>query len=309
MRKFTALSMAFMLGAGFVAGAQEAYVVGPFNNYGEDLSEEWQLTKEEGADDYISFRGYVEIPAGDFEINFLVDDTYYVPATLSNEEFEFDPEWGDYFGGVVAGQANNGYFINEDWEGGEISILLDLTEGMVVFETAVSGDNQPAGELWYVRGEFNDYNPDGSALYALAPVEGENGLYTGTVEIPAGQFSFNLLSPYMGLVFIPVSLETMEIEFTDNVFEGKMDYAFEDYEYFAYWTYPDWEGGAVTITVNGNTGDITIEAVNDVETSIYINHADGEKIIYNLQGVRMSENNLSNGIYIINGKKVLVRSK
>ena len=59
-----------------------------------------------------------------------------------------------------------------------------------------------------------------------------------------------------------------------------------------------------TSTVNG---DIIEEFIADSTGVNVIGSANGKEVIYNLNGVRVDANKLSKGIYIINGKKVMVK--
>ena len=70
-------------------------------------------------------------------------------------------------------------------------------------------------------------------------------------------------------------------------------------------------GGNLTTTLQGvqtlvfNYDEMTMNFVNEAGVNSINN--DEVKVVYNLQGVRVNPENLSNGLYIINGKKVLVR--
>ncbi|MCH5238491.1 MAG: hypothetical protein J1E95_11970, partial [Muribaculaceae bacterium] len=135
----------------------------------------------------------------------------------------------------------------------------------------------------------------------------ENGVYSGTFTVESGEFSFNFLSPY-GTVFIPDSGETEEITFTDGVYNGKMDMAYEESEEAYYWEFPNWTGGEFTVTINLDENSITIEtdAEHDTDAVNALYRFTEDDAIYNLQGVKVS-NPAKGQIYIINGKKAVLR--
>lgn len=64
----------------------------------------------------------------------------------------------------------------------------------------------------------------------------------------------------------------------------------------------------VTIPETATAVYISFVAVLNTETGINgINTVNNDAVIYNLQGVRVNANNLGNGMYIVNGKKVMVK--
>ena len=73
------------------------------------------------------------------------------------------------------------------------------------------------------------------------------------------------------------------------------------------WTDANWEGGVlyVTVDLNNNKVSFSKEGTTGIES---IGEAElNNGAIYNLQGVRVDANKLTKGIYIINGKKVLIK--
>ena len=195
----------------------------------------------------------------------------------------------------------NWYLQNWDEEG-EITFTVDWDAKTLtlLYEAKVA-------DVWYIRGKFNDYNPADNSEWALNPVEDENGVYSGTFTVESGEFSFNFLSPY-GTVFIPDSGETEEITFTDGVYNGKMDMAYEESEEAYYWEFPNWTGGEFTVTINLDENSITIEtdAEHDTDAVNALYRFTEDDAIYNLQGVKVS-NPAKGQIYIINGKKAVLR--
>ena len=284
----------------------DIYISGAFNNY--DPAAEYKLTPDE--DSVYLYSGYFEVPAGEFSFNFTYgEDTYLLPAILpglaSSKDVTVVFNDNDFTGEIAEGE-NEVYWVNEDWTGGQVGVLINL-EDMTVTLQAEPASEEPVAEVWYIRGTFNDFAPAGEEKWALNPVadEEENGVYSGKFEVPAGVLTFNLLSPE-GTVFIPASIETEEMTFTDNVFTGLMDYAYDESEEAYTWTYEGWQGGEVTVTIDANSGELTVE-IPEQTSGINSILNDSVDTIYNLQGVKVSKDHLTKGIYIINGKKVLVK--
>lgn len=65
--------------------------------------------------------------------------------------------------------------------------------------------------------------------------------------------------------------------------------------------------GEYAMIVNFNSKKVVISNDNFVGIQSIGSVLNGEEVIYNLQGVRVDRNHLNKGIYIINGKKVLVK--
>lgn len=113
----------------------------------------------------------------------------------------------------------------------------------------------------YISGSFNDFNPDGNIEWALwDDEEGQAGVYFGTFDIPAGEFQFNF--EFMGVAIIPVEEESVEVEFTDNTFVGGISMGPSN----VYWTCPDWQGGQITVIVDGGEEEITIYSIPSSST-------------------------------------------
>ena len=66
--------------------------------------------------------------------------------------------------------------------------------------------------------------------------------------------------------------------------------------------------GSTIVTITGNTDIALYNATEGVDTIAVDENA--EKVIYNLQGIRINNNDINNlpaGIYVVNGKKIFVR--
>lgn len=149
-------------------------------------------------------------------------------------------------------------------------------------------------EVIYFKGTFDEWG-DGVALKA-----NEDGLYTGTVTIPASETTiefkldagndkwYGAVSTEANVTLVDGTATTLEIS------SGGKN-----------WTLNSWAGGSVVATVDWDAKTLSLvgqtSSVERIENAL-----NGEEVIYNLQGVRVSRENLKKGIYIINGKKTMV---
>lgn len=72
------------------------------------------------------------------------------------------------------------------------------------------------------------------------------------------------------------------------------------------WSFGEWTASDVEIVVNWTAKTMTLTPTKTDGVNS-INAANGEEVIYNLQGLRVNRDNLPAGIYIINGKKVAIK--
>ena len=161
------------------------------------------------------------------------------------------------------------------------------------------GEQPDPDDIWYVRCNVNNFNPNGEAQWALLPSENEdeNGIYTGKVTLTE-DFQFNLLNPY-GNVFIPMNLQTYEpenvtVEFADNAYYGNTDMAYDESEEAYVWTVAGYAGVELTIKLDLNDAYITLTLPDG--SGVQINMADGSAVYFDLQGRKVV--NPDKGIYI-----------
>ena len=137
-----------------------------------------------------------------------------------------------------------------------------ISIGLVAMTSVVSN----AQGNWYIRGPFNDYNPQENKEWALTESSSDRGVFTGTFSIPANEFEINFVNPD-GNVFVPVNLSNFAtfnqtVEFTDNKFSGNSTLAWDDYEEVYMWKCPDWKGGNLSVTIHATTNNPKIEFVS-----------------------------------------------
>ena len=280
----------------------DIYLLCGENFYGwiEDLlTEEYKFSQDEDDPNIYVLDSCPIVEEDFYAINFKYGDQYLVPVGEDDDEIVTftDNVYTSKF--VISDDDSFGWTYN-NWLGGEISVQLNFETMTIIIQR-----ESEIEDIYYLRGPFNNYDPAGSETWALNPVENDNGVYYGEFEILAGEFEFNLLSP-IG-VMIPGEINSVEMSFDNNVFAGSMDLAYDDEEEAMTWSYPKWEGGVIAVTVDANAYDaLTVKILDDYSAIKKIESVNGEDVIYNLQGVRVN-NPVKGGIYVINGKKVILK--
>lgn len=172
----------------------------------------------------------------------------------------------------------------------------------------------------YLSGPFNYYGMTGfSDKWELTSEDGD--VYTGTFDIPSEKLIFNITNyiedgnyTIFGSRAREGSRVSFEFEEGDGCFEASMAYAGE-----GDWAWEDWPGGAVTfridlsletpvVTVTTFVNPMTGEIIGDDTGIDMIINNEAELKIYNLQGIRVSPEDLKSGLYIVNGKKIIIRN-
>ena len=192
--------------------------------------------------------------------------------------------------------------------------IIVLSLGLSLAASAFA--TEPSGKL-YLSGPFNYYGFMGSfsEKWELKKVSEDANIYSGSFNIPADKLIFNITDF--------TDEDTYHI-YGSKVREGNrvnFDFIEEEGEFTAEltyegsgdWSYPEWPGGLIIF-------EIDMDAENPVVTlSTNINPETGEagikmifngesdKPIYDLKGNRVNLSDAKNGIYILNGKKVIVK--
>lgn len=167
----------------------------------------------------------------------------------------------------------------------------------------------------YLVGKINDWaapveeNAEKFADYVLTPTQEGSEIYTGEFEFNAGTFNgFRFYSSLDGWNNSSIGAqendEMMTFVFTDNQYTGSLVMGGK-----GSWQLPDDFEGKITMTVNleEQTVNYVAEVYNGIE-NILIDAAAGVKV-YTIDGRHVnadSINDLEPGLYIVNGRKVLV---
>lgn len=238
------------------------------------------------------------------------------------------------YGNNVAVQMNfmknGGRWIVENWDGGDVTVKVNLNNNTVEFTSSLFGS------VIYVVGLFTGwvepyfYNSEYYKDYVLEETAPGTGVYEHTFEIPAGEAEFRFykdLTGWNGGASFGCMVEDYPTEFTmtDGVFFGSIQRGKGS------WYFPDWDGGRMKMTVDLNYGggvtfrDMDNSGIEGVELTpisivpgvgcVTVSGADSV-VIYNTMGVQVANETivgdavtiqLPAGLYIVNGVKVIVK--
>lgn len=167
------------------------------------------------------------------------------------------------------------------------------TEGMLTTQNAGAGKITEAGRyeitinmesmaytvkhlanVVYIVGQPNGWNIDNDALY-LSETANSSNIYSGVLKIEAGQFMFRLYSQLGNWDKSSIGSQdadaSIDIAFNDagvyegDIFQGGVNCSSGK----GNWNVPNWEGGAVEITVDLNTNKIVMKKA-PVNSGIYL---------------------------------------
>lgn len=181
------------------------YLVGTCSEWSMSLTEtlkNWRLYEDDKAIGSKIYSGVFNIPAGDLLFRFYTEldgnwDTFsYGPANnhggdavdsdgAQNIECHFNAE-GSFSDGIKATKDN---FHFPDWDGGEVTIVVDMSKEDAMTVTMTRGSHKPVVTNYaYMVGNNGGWaTRDAGSVYEdwkLAD-EGVTGVYTGTFRMPA----------------------------------------------------------------------------------------------------------------------------
>ncbi|MCH5223064.1 MAG: hypothetical protein J1E82_03410 [Muribaculaceae bacterium] len=300
------VSTLLLEGSSFAAqGDPYWYVRGAFNDYAPDFNDEWALMDDDEGDANV-YSGTFSVPAGEFSFNLMnSEEQIFVPmnksmyttpmvVTFTDNVFKGNSSlaWDDY--------EESYYWTCPEWEGGQITISVNA-----------SGNN-PSITIYAIP-EVNEYNDnytistlenDVLAIYWTdnvddiwyqegdAYIETEAGNDITLKKALSGQEGVVYLidsDPY-GLNIDLKALNLSEGDYTLVIPAGYLQIVTNDYEDFLL-------NPEIRYEFKVNSTKVTaLQNSNEV------------KSVFNLQGVKVDPNKLSNGIYIINGKKVIIQN-
>ena len=292
-------------------------IAGNFNDYDPAGLEIWDLGYE-GDEIY---RGTFDLPAGDVE--FFISQNggmqKLVPGVVTDGEVEpseenvtVELENGFYSGTLAQTSFGAGNWVIENWEGGALEVTVDMANNTITITT--EGYEPAVRTDLYIVGNFNDWASYGMDIWQLNWT-GEGEVYSTTTPYldPREALEFNIEAMGGNMVIVPGAEvdgdvdpmdESVVVVMNNNTFSGLFaQTSISDGQ----WVIEDWAGGYLQVTIDFATNVVTISV--DSTTGVNsINSSDlNNAVIYNLNGVRVDANKLTKGIYIINGKKVLVK--
>lgn len=182
------------------------YLVGTPSEWSMQLTEtlkNWRLYEDDKAIGSKIYTGVFNIPAGDVLFRFYTEldgnwDTFcYGPANNHNGDAvasdgafnitcEFNAD-GEFTDGIKATKDN---FHFPNWDGGQVTIIVDMSKEDAMTVTMVRGEHKPVVSNYaYMVGNNGGWVvPDAESVYATdwrLTDEGATGIYTGTFQMPA----------------------------------------------------------------------------------------------------------------------------
>lgn len=182
------------------------YLVGTPSEWSMQLTEtlkNWRLYEDDKAIGSKIYTGVFNIPAGDVLFRFYSEldgnwDTFsYGPANNHNGDAvasdgafnitcEFNAD-GEFTDGIKATKDN---FHFPNWDGGQVTIIVDMSKEDAMTVTMVRGEHKPVVSNYaYMVGNNGGWaKPEAESVYATdwrLTDEGATGIYTGTFQMPA----------------------------------------------------------------------------------------------------------------------------
>lgn len=182
------------------------YLVGTPSEWNMQLTEtlkNWRLYEDDKAIGSKIYTGVFNIPAGDVLFRFYTEldgnwDTFsYGPANNHNGDAvasdgafnitcEFNAD-GEFTDGIKATKDN---FHFPNWDGGQVTIIVDMSKEDAMTVTMVRGEHKPVVTNYaYMVGNNGGWaKPEAESVYATdwrLTDEGATGIYTGTFQMPA----------------------------------------------------------------------------------------------------------------------------
>ena len=196
-----------------------------------------------------------------------------------------------------------------NWLEGKLTLTLDLNKQTLTIEAP----DQPAAPLFgdkiYLVGDMNGWDIN-STPYELTPTS--TYIYSATFDLEPATYYFRFYTELGD--FGSNSIGSSENPDTNIVVTFNSNDTFNSSYTFGQgtWSLQNWAGGPISFTLNTQGRMVSIYAEGaDVKT---IDVENGPTVVYNLMGVKVLEtsdrddlNNLPKGLYIINGKKTLLR--
>ncbi|MCH5224857.1 MAG: hypothetical protein J1D77_02615 [Muribaculaceae bacterium] len=222
----------------------------------------------------------------------------YGPAT-ANEEVALSPETNK-----LNWSTNNSWAIDP----GVYNLVADFNTLTLSIEAVTEGgddqtpDEEDGAVALYLRGTFNNWGATDD--YLLKNSEEAPEIYTGTFYIPMDDdVQFKIADATWGTNnYGAESVEAGQIAiYSDQLYTTTLK------DNGSNLTITNWGGGNLVITFDLDTLKLTVEGPDQTGIAGFGSALNGDESIYNLQGVRVDSNRMTRGLYIINGKKVMVK--
>lgn len=221
---------------------------------------DWRLFESSNAIGSKIYSGVFDIPAGSAMFRFYTAltgwDADSYGSQVDDNPIDYELTNGVFNGAIVKGK---GSFNFPNWGGGTMKITVNLNNNSVIIEEGgvdTNGKNfiylvgAPSG--WTGPEETNAAHYETWKLYDLE----DNGVYSATFDIEAGQFQFRFYKALTGwdggasygsqVEDNPIDIDMSSGSYSGAATNGKGS-----------WNEPNWGGGKVAITVDTNTNQVT----------------------------------------------------
>lgn len=207
------------------------------------------------------YYGVFNIAAGQFQFRFytqLGDWESWAVGSQDDDnpvDIEFDAD-GKYTGPVFVSEGNGdkkgkGSWQVSDWEGGKVAVTINMNTKEITMEKF-------EGAKIYVIGACSGWNINNDKVYITEKEEG-TGIYTGTISVDAGQFTFRFYTALGD--WENNSIGSQENDAAVEISMASGSYSGSCVNGKGSWTDPSWEGGDIKITLNTTTMEVAFEKV------------------------------------------------
>ena len=306
------LASAMLLAASAFAaeGDNYWYIRGAFNNYLPNGDEEWALMDDDEGEPGV-YTGTFTVPAGAFSFNLVNSlEQIFVPmdeegyASSENVDFSASRTFNGLSVLATDDYEELCYWTDSDWAGGMITVTVNANGN----NPAVRIDAIPAVNDFdenYVLTPLNDegiisimWNADNivdawhnEGVAYLQPVSGDPIELVIVASGREGQVTI------IDAVPVGIQIDITSLELADGLYTLVIPAKYIDIESDGY-----------DVTLYNPEIEYTFEYKAETGGISAIQSAAAEGNVFTLQGVKVKDaNNLQNGIYIINGKKVMIR--
>ena len=242
----------------YLVGAPEGWA-GPTDGNAAHYAD-WKLYESSTAIGSKIYSGVFNIPAGSAMFRFYTAltgwDADSYGSQVDDNPIDYELTDGVFNGAIVKGK---GSFNFPNWGGGTMKITVNLNNNSIIIEEGgvdTNGKNfiylvgAPSG--WTGPEETNAAHYETWKLYDLE----DNGVYSATFDIEAGQFQFRFYKALTGwdggasygsqVEDNPIDIDMSSGSYSGVATDGKGS-----------WNEPNWGGGKVAITVDTNSNQVT----------------------------------------------------
>ena len=238
-----------------IAGPGEIYLIGQPQGWNISESKMVAVETEIGSKVY---HGVFDIPAGQFQFRFYSQlgdwNSWSIGAQDEDNPVDITFTDGKYSGPIFVSagggdEKGKGAWQDGSWEGGKVEVVInmnDMTIDMTMFE----------GNKVYIVGACNGWNIDSDAM-ALKETEDGSNIFSGTVNIEAGQFTFRFYTALGDWETNSVGAGEPDEDFAISMAGGSYTGPCVDGK--GKWADASWAGGDVNITLDLNNYQVTFE--------------------------------------------------